>query len=124
MRSLYKRVVSTLTNGSYTRADPQAYVHFFISMSGLAMLTALIWYFDLIDGLSAKITVNLLYTVFPLSFFPGFKCNNFDSRSVRGLNIVIVLVFLAGLLIVMSDEFGLVSLGLNVTMILVSSPFL
>ena len=124
MRSLYNRMVCQLNSFSWTRFSLRSTVDFLLSLLGLAILTALIWYFDLIDGLSAKVTVNLLYAVFSLSFFPGFKGNGSDSRSVRGLNIVLVLVLLTGLLIMISDRFGLVSLGMNVTMILVSSPFL
>ena len=124
MRSFYNKMISQLNSSSDKKSGPQVYVDFLLSLLGLAMLSALIWYFNMIDGLFNKIVIIFIYAVMSASLLLGSKSNGSDNRSVRIINIVLVLVLLAGLLIAISDRFGLDSLGLNVTMTIVSSPFL
>ena len=97
--------------------------NFVMTLLSLAMLTYIIWGFDYIDGLYDSVVMNLLPAVLPpMVFYEAMQkreARRFDW-SYAGF------VFFIGLalLLAISDSYDVDELGINVFVIMASSPWL
>ena len=97
--------------------------NFVMALLSLAMLTYIIWGFDYIDGLYDSVVMNLLPAVLPpMVFYEAMQkreARRFDW-SYAGF------VFFIGLalLLAISDSYDVDELGINVFVIMASSPWL
>ena len=97
---------------------------FVLTLLSLAMLTYFIWGFDYIEGLYDSVVLNLLPAILPpLAFIEAMRQEPEGHRSSwwnAGLTFFLAL----GLGLAVSDKFGIDALGINVVVIMTSSPWL
>lgn len=109
---------------SWTEIRQRAGIHFWVSVSGLVMFTALMWFPDLIDGTSTRVLLVLLYAVIPLSTLIEKTADPAERRRFIWLNLGFGVFIAAVLLIAISDRQDWDLLGLNVFLVMISAPFL
>ena len=113
------------------------FVNFWISLVGLASITAIVWYFDPIGDLPAKITLNLLAAVMSALFLlEGISKDEGRGESLeensrdqgRGESRWLVVGFsafsIAAVLILFGDRIDAPGLVINVGSLLAASPAL
>ena len=115
----YNRLFCFVTH-SLREVRPKNVFDFFLSLFGWGMLTTLIWYFELIDGLLQQVTLTVLFAALPLGLLGKSPKERHSHWGIRGL----VLFILACLSVLASQRFGISELGFNVSMLLITSPFL
>lgn len=99
-------------------------VNFWISLVGLVSITAIVWYFDPIEDLSAKIVLNLLAAVMS-SLFLLEGCSKDDgSRESRWVVGGYSAFSIAAVLILFGDRIDAPGLVINVASLLAASPAL
>ena len=110
-----------LTWGDFRRGFSGDFV---LTLLGLAILTYIIWGFDYIDNLDDRVVMTLLPAVLPpLAFFEAIR------QKRKGLRLSFwnaAVVFFLGLMLALavSDKFDLDVVGINVVVIMTSSPWL
>ena len=102
---------------------PKVGATFWVSLLGLVAFTALIWYFDWFGDVSDKVTLNLLYAIIPVLLLFGSPPEEREARTFRWIIYSLVSMSIAGFLLEYAAEHEWQSLGINVTMLLVSLPF-
>ena len=102
---------------------PRFSVAFWVSLLGLVAITALIWYFDLFDDVTHKVTLNLLYSVLPVLLLLRSPEEEPANRTFAWMIYALVSMLVGGILLEFAAEREWQSLGINVTVILVSLPF-
>ena len=97
---------------------------FWLNLLILGEVASFVWGFDHIDRLYDRIVMTLLPAVLPpLAFSGGVRQGSEGRRPDR--QYVGIVVFLAVMLaLAVSEKFGLDAVGINVVLIMVSSPFL
>ena len=122
--ALVREAVSSVRFPSWREIRQRVGIHFWVSVSGLVMFTALMWFPDLIDGMSTRVLLVLLYTVIPLSTLVEKTDDRAERRRLIWLNLGFGL-FIAGLLLIaISDRQDWDLLGVNVLFFMMSAPFL
>ena len=97
---------------------------FILTLLSLAMLTSLIWGFDYIEGLYDSVVINLLpATLPPLAFFEAMRKEP-EGRRFSWWNAGLAFFLALALVLAASDKFDLDALGINVVVIMTSSPWL
>ena len=100
------------------------FANFGISLLGLASFTILIWYFDPIEDLSAKVVVTLIYAVIPfLNFVDGFN-TELKRSEFNFTNFWLMILPTGTLIAVLAHRANLPFVSVNVLSILVSLPLL
>ncbi len=118
IQSRWSELTSEDVRGRLTSAD------FALSLIGLIILILLIWCIRLIDDLWSQLSLTILYLWIPLALLLSPPPKPSEARLTR-LGLIIFLVFLVfALLIAFSDMRDDSYLGLNITIIMVSLPFL
>ena len=102
----------------------RASVSFILRLLVLSLVAVLVWSFDLFDGTFRLIVLTALVAVFPIFSLVGPGLTFAERLRVDWGFLGVALLFCAVLLIVVSDRFDWASFGLNVGVLLYSSPFL
>ena len=103
---------------------PRFSVAFWVSLLGLAAITILIWHFNLVGISSDKIILNLLYAILPLLLLFGTSQEEPESKWFKGMNYFLVGLVIFGLLLQFAARYERAYLGLNITSVFMSLPFL
>ena len=119
-----REAVSSVRFPSWTEICQRAGVHFWVSVLGLLMFTALIWFPGAIEDTSSRIMLVLLYAAIPLSTLLETTDKAAERRRFFWWNLGFVLLNLGLLLMAISNEFDWPLLGVNVLFIMISAPFL
>ena len=97
---------------------------FVLTLLSLAMLTYFIWGFDYIDALDDRIVLNLLPAALPpLAFLEAMRQDP-EGRRFSWWNAGLAFFLALALGLAVSDKFDLDALGINVVVIMTSSPWL
>ena len=97
---------------------------FVLTLLSLAMLTYFIWGFDYFERLYDRVVMNLLpATLPPLAFFEAMRQKP-EGRRFSWWNAGFAFFLALALGLAVSDKFDLDALGLNVVVIMTSSPWL
>ena len=97
---------------------------FVLTLLSLAMLTYFIWGFDYIEGLYDSVVMNLLPAALPpLAFFEAMRQEP-EGRRFSWWNAGLAFFLALALGLAVSDKFDLDALGINVVVIMMSSPWL
>ena len=121
---LLREAVSSVSCPSWTEIRLRAGIHFWVSVFGLVLFTALIWFPDLIDGMSNRILLVLLYAAIPLSALLETTDDGAERRRFIWWHLGFGLLNLGLLLMAISNKFDWPHLGVHVLLIMISSPFL
>ena len=121
---LLREAVLSVRLPSWTEIRQRAGVHFWVSVFGLLVFTALMWFPDLIDGTSTRVLLMLLYAAIPLSALFDTSDDRAERRRFIWWNLGFALLILGLLLIAVSDRFNWPLLGMNVLFTMISAPFL
>lgn len=97
-------------------------VDFWISLMGFASITAIVWYFDPIGDLPAKIILTLLAAVMSSLFLLGGLSKDEDPRESRWFVVGYSAFSIAAVLIVFGDRINAPGLVINVASLLAASP--
>lgn len=116
--------VSSVRFPSWTEIRQRAGGHFWVSVAGLLMFIALIWFPGVIEDTSSRILLVLLYAAIPLSMLLGTTDDDAERRQFMWWNLGFGLFVAGTLLIVISDRQGWFLLGINVFVAMVSAPLL
>lgn len=98
--------------------------NFWISLVGLASITAIVWYFDPIEDLTARIALNLLAAVMSSLFFLEGISKAKRSSASRWLVLWFSVFSVLALLILFADRIDAPGLVINITSLLVACPSL
>ena len=94
------------------------------TLLSLAILTYIIWGFDYIEGVYDSVVINLLPAVLPpLAFFEAMRKKP-EGRRFSWLNIGLAFFLVLALGLAVSDKFDIDALGINVVVMMTSSPWL
>ena len=97
---------------------------FVLTLLSLAILTYLIWGFDYINRLYDSVVINLFSAVLPpLAFFEAMRQERKGLR-LSLWNVEFAFFLVLALLLAISDSYDVVELGINVVVIMASSPWL
>ena len=97
---------------------------FVLTLLSLSMLTYFIWEFDYLERLYDRVVMNLLpVTLPPLAFFEAMRQKP-EGRRFSWWNAGFAFFLALALGLAVSDKFDLDALGLNVVVIMTSSPWL
>ncbi len=99
-------------------------VDFWISLLGLASISAIVWYFDPIGDLPAKVILNLLAAVMSFLFLLGGLSKDEGPRESRWFVVGYSAFSIAAVLIVFGDRIDAPGLVINVASLLAASPAL
>ena len=99
-------------------------VNFWISLVGLASITAIVWYFDPIGDLPAKITLNLLAAVMSALFLLEGISKDKEQGESRWLVVGFSAFSIAAVLILFGARIDAPGLVINVASLLAASPAL
>ena len=99
-------------------------VDFWVSILGYPMFIALVWYTGLVDELSVRIILTLLYTLIPLSTLLHASRTGAERRKLSVGSIGLQSAILAALLLGLSVKFDWPGLGLIVALLLTLAPYL
>ena len=99
-------------------------VDFWISLAGFASITAIVWYFDPIEDLPAKIILNLLAAVMSFLFLLGGLSKDEGPRESRWGVVGYSAFSIAAVLILVGDRVDAPGLVINVASLLAASPAL
>ena len=95
-----------------------------LSLIGLIILLVLTWYIRLTDDLWSQLALTILYSLIPLALVSSPTPDPSEARRTRWGLIGFIVFLLFALLIAFSAMRDNLYLGLNVTLIVVSLPFL
>lgn len=99
-------------------------VNFGMTLLLLALITYFIWGFDHIDRLYDSIVLNLLPAYFPpVAFYQGVRQKP-EERRFDWLFAGFVFFIFLGVLLAISDKYGLGELGINTVVVMTSAPWL
>ena len=97
---------------------------FVLTLLTLAMLTYFIWGFDYIEGVYDSVVINLLPAALPpMAFFEAIRQDR-KGRRFSWWNAGLAFFLALALGLAVSDKFDLDALGINVVVIMTSSPWL
>ena len=99
-------------------------INVWLSLLGLAAITPLIWCFDLVGGRLNNTVLNLMYAAIPLLLFLDAKSGKPESRRLNLVLLALVAVLTVALMIAVGEEYELVFLTVNGSMLFVSLPAL
>ncbi len=123
MRSIHGWV-SRLAGVSWAESRQGITTNLWISLIGLAVLTPLIWCFDLVGGPLNNTVLNLLYAAIPLLLLLDAKGGNPESRRLNLGILASVAVLTVVLVVAVGDEYDLIFLRVNGSMLFISLPAL
>ena len=109
---------------SWTEIRQRAGIHFWVSVSGLVMFIALMWFSDLTGGMPTRVLLVLVYAVIPLLTLVQKTEDRAERRRIIWWNLGFGLFIAALLLIAISSRQDWGFLGLNVFLVMISAPFL
>ena len=115
---------SRLARVSWTEFRQGITTNLWISLIGLAVITPLIWCFDLVGGGLNNTVLNLLYATIPLLLFLDAKGGKSESRRLNLGILATVTVLTIALVIAVGDEYDLIFLRINGSMLFISLPAL
>ena len=98
--------------------------NFWISLVGLASITAFVWFFDQIDDLSIKIFLNTLSAIVSVTFLSSGFSSDPEQHKLSWSGVWIALISVAGLVILIGDRYDVPALVLNPGSIISSLPAL
>lgn len=119
-----REALSSVRFPSRTEIRQRAGVHFWVSVFGLLVFTALIWFPGVIEDTSSRILLVLLYAAIPLSTLLGTTDDDAERRRFIWWNLGFGLFTVGMLVIVISDRQDWHLLGLNVFFAMISAPLL
>lgn len=97
-------------------------VNFVMTLLIMAILTYFIWGFDYFEGLYDRVVLNLLPVVLPpISFFEALRQDP-EGRRFSWLNAGLTSFLVLALGLAFSDKFDIDMLGINLLMVILSSP--
>ncbi len=121
---LLREAASSIHFPSWTEVRQRAGVHFWISVAGLAMFTALMWFPGVLEGTSNRVLLVLLYAAIPLSALLEKKDAPVERRRFLWWNLGFGLLNLGLLLMAMSNRWDWPHVGVYVLFLMISAPFL
>ena len=119
-----REAASTVRLPSWAEVRERAGFHFWVSVFGLLMFTALIWFPDVLEGTSNRILLVLLYAAIPLSTLLEKTDDPAERRRFIWWNLGFGLLNAGLLLMAISNRLDWPYLGVYVLFAMISVPFL
>lgn len=119
-----KRTISAVRNLTWKELSRGFSIDFWLNLLIFGLIGCLVWGFDNIDGLYGEVAMTLLAAALPLLAFLGARHQEGEERRLhwRYVGFAVFLALTLGLAV--SDKFDLEDLGINLVVIMISSPFM